>query len=79
MQLEPEASGDGTLSVVRSRLDSGEGGEVAQGSLKRHYENLEKLAGSLRKLGMDEREVDENLMQVFQEYERELTNYINRI
>ena len=79
MHLEPEAAGDGTLTVVKTMLDSGNGGTVAQDSLKRHYENLEKLAGSLRKLGMDEREVDENLMLVFREYERELTNYINRI
>jgi hypothetical protein len=69
----------GALSAIKQRLDAADGGEVAHESFKRHYENLEKLAANLRKIGMDEREVDENIILVFREYERELTNYINNI
>ena len=51
-------------------------GPVVRESIKRHYENLERLAASLRKLGMDDSTVDENITQVFHEYERELVNYM---
>ena len=49
---------------------------VVRESIKRHYENLERLAAGLRKLGMDDSTVDENITQVFHEYERELVNYM---
>jgi hypothetical protein len=77
MHLDDAANGDEALAVVRERLDTGEGDATARQSLRRHYEHLEALAASLRKLGMDEREVGENILMVFCEYERELAHYIN--
>jgi hypothetical protein len=64
------------LGAIKQQLEATEGGSVVRDSVKRHYENLERLAAGLRKLGIDDREVGENITQVFHEYERELTNYI---
>jgi hypothetical protein len=75
----PHTNSDGAtaLTAIRRQLDATEGGPVVRESIRRHYEHLESLAGSLRKLGMDGREIDENIMQVFREYERELINYMS--
>lgn len=67
---------ESALGAIKQQLDATEGGPVVRESIKRHYENLERLAAGLRKLGIDDREVGENITQVFHEYERELTNYI---
>ena len=64
------------LGAIKVQLDATEGRSVVRDSVKRHYENLERLAAGLRRLGIDDREVGENITQVFHEYERELTNYI---
>ena len=74
---EPEQAT--ALITIKEQLDATECGSVVKQSIKRHYEHLESLAAGLRKLGMDGREVDENIMQVFHEYERELTNYISTV
>jgi hypothetical protein len=70
------AKSEGTLRAIKDQLDTTEGGPSIQESVKRHYENLERLAASLRKLGMDDTAIDDNITQVFQEYERELVNYM---
>ena len=70
------ARSEGTLRAIKDQLDTTEGGPAVQESVKRHYENLERLAASLRKLGMDDSTVDDNITQVFHEYERELVNYM---
>ncbi len=67
------------LTVIKEMLDARDESAAVRQSIKRHYEHLESLAAGLRKLGMDGREVDENIMQVFREYERELTNYISTV
>jgi hypothetical protein len=67
------------LTVIKEMLDATDQSPAVRQSVKRHYEHLESLAASLRKLGMDGREVDENIMLVFREYERELANYISTV
>ena len=81
MPLEAEdkdANPTPTLTVIKGLLDSVGGGDEARHSVKRHYEHLEKLARDLRKLGMDEHAVDDNIMQIFREYERELISYVSK-
>ena len=72
-----QAREDTALDTIKRLMDASDGGPVVTQSIKRHYEHLESLAASLRKLGMDSHAVDENIMQVFREYERELVNYVN--
>jgi hypothetical protein len=78
MQLDQESESGDVLHVIKGLLDTGEGDAVAQESFRRHYEHLEELAANLRRLGMDEHQIDENIMEIFKEYERELVSYITR-
>ncbi len=68
-----------TLLLVKDRLATVNLMPVLQVSLKRHYENLELLAQTLRGLGMDDREIDRNVLEVFEEYERELLRTISEM
>jgi hypothetical protein len=68
---------ESALTSIKRQLDATEGGPLVKDSIRRHYENLEALAASLRKLGMDNQVVDENVTLVFQEYERELAEYLH--
>jgi hypothetical protein len=63
------------LANIRGRLDT-ETREVPRESVERHYQNLERLAGSLKALGMNEEQVDTEVMQVFGEYQQLLSEYI---
>jgi len=76
LTLTRTGKSESALAAIKQQLDATEGGQVVRESIKRHYENLERLAAGLRKLGMDDHAVDENIIQVFREYERELVNYV---
>jgi hypothetical protein len=78
MTPDAAATGEGdTLALIKRRLGAAAGGGPSvQENVRRHFEDLEKLAGSLRKLGMDERTIDDEIMQVFRRYERLLTDYL---
>ena len=76
MTATSTARSEGTLRAIKDQLDATEGEPAVRESVKRHYENLERLAASLRKLGMDDSAIDDNITQVFHEYERELVNYM---
>ena len=71
------AKSETVLGAIKQQLDATGGGPDVRESVRRHYENLERLAAGLRKLGMDDNVVDENITQVFHEYERELVNYMS--
>ena len=73
--IEREAA----LLTIKRRLAASPNDAVLRESIGRHYEHLERLAGNLRALGMDDCDVDDNIMQVFHAYETELANYISRI
>jgi hypothetical protein len=64
------------LSLIKRELDAAEADPVVKNNIKRHYEHLETLAATLRKLGMDDQEIDSNVASVFEEYRRELTAYL---
>jgi hypothetical protein len=60
------------LSVVKDRLAAVATVPSLQHSIKQHCENLEKLSKTLQSMGMDNAEIDRNVLSVFEEYEREL-------
>jgi hypothetical protein len=64
------------LLTIKRRLAKTETGPAMRESIKRHYEHLESLAANLRNIGMDGREIDEHIVLVFHQYERELTRYL---
>jgi hypothetical protein len=75
IQVSADTS-ENALGAIKQQLEAAGGGPAVRESVRRHYENLERLAAGLRKLGMDDREIGENITQVFREYERELVSYL---
>jgi hypothetical protein len=67
------------LSAVNDRLAAVAAVSSLQINVKRHCENLETLAKTLQSLGMDDQEIDRNVLAVFEEYERELLRTITQI
>jgi hypothetical protein len=67
------------ISVAKNRLAAVSTVPALQLSVKRHCENLEALAGTLRSFGMDDKEIDRNVLGVFEEYERELLHTLSQM
>ena len=76
MQVDPTPMQDNTLATIKQKLDAAEGSPTVRENVKRHYENLENLAANLRKLGMDEKDVSAEILLVFKQYEKVLTDYM---
>lgn len=76
MQPNTAVKSDDTLAIIKRKLDAAEGEPTIGKNIKRHYEHLENLAASLRRLGMDERDISDEIMQVFEQYEKALDDYI---
>jgi hypothetical protein len=70
---------DDVLSVVKTRLEAVSTVPGLQNSVKRHCENLETLAKTLRSLGMENQEINRNVLAVFEEYERELLHTVGQM
>jgi hypothetical protein len=70
---------DDVLSVVKTRLEAVSTVPGLQHSVKRHCENLETLAKTLRGLGMENQEINRNVLAVFEEYERELLHTVGQM
>lgn len=51
----------------------------ARENIKRHCDDLTRLADNLRKLGIDQEEIDGHVIEIFKGYERELLASIERI
>jgi hypothetical protein len=75
MQPDTLVKQDDTLSIIKQKLDAAGDKPEVQANLKRHYEHLENLAASLRKMGMDERTISDEILLVFGQYERALADY----
>ena len=70
---------DDVLSVVKTRLEAVSTVPALQHSVKRHCENLEALTKTLRSIGMEDQEIDRNVLAVFEEYERELLHTVGQM
>jgi hypothetical protein len=64
------------LTTIRRKLEAVESKPDLQANFKRHYEHLESLAASLRTMGMDEKDVSDEIIKLFEDYERVLADYI---
>jgi hypothetical protein len=76
MTVDATPAQEHTLAEIKRKLDSTEGGPAVQENVRRHYEHLENLAANLRKLGMDERDISDEIVQVFKRYEQALMDYM---
>lgn len=64
---------------LKDRLAAAATVPALETSVKRHCENLENLAKTLKSLGLDDKEIDRNVVAVFEEYERELLNTVGQM
>ena len=68
-----------TLVVFKDRMEGQDLPPMVRENVRRHYENLSRLAGDLQNLGMGQEQIDEHVIEIFKEYERELASNIERI
>ncbi len=78
MPSNPKSEAE-TLSFIQERLQDPDTPAVVKKNIRRHHENLTHLAQNLRNLGMDHAQIDEHVIEIFKEYERELAANIGRI
>jgi hypothetical protein len=76
MQADSPVAQDDTLATIKQKLEAAEATPAIQENVRRHYEHLENLAANLRKLGMDEKDVSAEILLVFKQYEKALTDYM---
>lgn len=72
-------AGDEILEFIKDRMDNHKVVPHIHESFKQHYENLTRLSADLQKLGMEQQQIDEHVIEIFKEYERELAANIRRI
>ena len=68
-----------SLKIIQGRMKDRSLPPSAEDNFKQHYENLMRLAEDLKKLGMDDRQIDDHVMEIFAEYECELAANIKRL
>jgi hypothetical protein len=73
-----QSSNSTGLASAKADLERFQSISAVTDNVRTHYENLERLAASLRQLGMDELTIDENVIALFAEYNMELAKAINR-
>jgi hypothetical protein len=72
MTDSPELNQDGALRMIRQDLASFPVEPAMQQNVKDHYEHLQHLAGSLRKLGVDSKVIDQSVIEIFNAYKVQL-------
>jgi hypothetical protein len=67
------------LAQIKDDLSRFELEPDLRNSVKEHYQHLESLAASLRKLGIDGKTIDHHVTQIFEKYRVELMRNIERL
>lgn len=79
MRATPESARIGTLDVIWRELDDFPLAPPLREKVRNHYEDLAKLATTLRKLGLEEQEIDHHVIELFNGYRVELLRSIERM
>ena len=69
----------GALAQIKDDLSRFELEPDLRNSVREHYQHLESLAASLRKLGIDGKTIDHHVVQIFEKYRMELMRNIERL
>jgi hypothetical protein len=64
------------LETIKSDLQDFESVSAVTMNIRAHYEHLEALANNLRAIGMDDSEINEHVVALFESYKAELTKII---
>ena len=77
--LNNNSETSGALAQIKHDLSRFELEPDLRNSVREHYEHLESLAASLRKLGIDGKTIDHHVVQIFEKYRMELMRNIERL
>jgi hypothetical protein len=69
----------GALAQIKDDLSRFEQEPDLRNSVREHYQHLESLAASLRRLGIDGKAIDYHVTQIFEKYRVELLRNIERL
>jgi len=69
----------GALAQIKDDLSRFELEPDLHNSVREHYEHLETLAASLKRLGIDGKAIDYHVTQIFEKYRVELMRNIERL
>lgn len=69
----------GALVQIKDDLSRFELEPDLRNSVREHYQHLELLAASLRRLGIDGKAIDYHVTQIFEKYRVELLRNIERL
>jgi hypothetical protein len=72
------ATADGALTRIKGHLEPFEKGPLEK-NVRAHYEHLQHLTASLRKIGIDDETIDQQVFEIFDSYKAELLRNIARI
>ena len=78
MPHKPKNEAEALVSI-QQRLKDPATPPIVRANIRRHHEVLTRIAHNLRNLGMDHEQIDEHVVELFEEYERELAANIGRI
>lgn len=67
------------FTVIQEHIDDESIPSSVRENLAQHYQHLSHLADNLKELGMDQHQIDNHVVEIFKEYERELEANIKRI
>jgi hypothetical protein len=77
--LNNNSETSGALAQIKNDLSRFELEPDLRNSVRKHYEHLETLAASLKKLGIDGKAIDYHVTQIFEKYRIELIRNIERL
>jgi hypothetical protein len=77
--LNNNSETSGALAQIKDDLSRFELEPDLRNSVREHYQHLESLAASLRKLGIDGKTIDHHVVQIFEKYRMELMRNIERL
>jgi hypothetical protein len=72
------ATANGALTRIKGHLEPFEKGPLEK-NVRAHYEHLQHLTASLRKIGLDDATIDRQVFEIFDSYKAELLRNITRI
>lgn len=67
-----------TLSRIKGHLEPFERGPLEK-NVRAHYEHLQRLTATLRKIGIDDATIDQQVFDIFDSYKAELLRNVARI
>ena len=68
-----------SLKIIQGRMDAQTLPPSVRENFEKHYQNLLRVAGDLENLGMDQQQIDDHVIEIFNEYETELAANIRPI